>query len=84
MTLAIKPPTTTDSVSDKDATIEKITAQAIDESDNLSNDDEQEPHLHAKTFLVVFVVCLIYFAWNFALVGTGAASFALHIVSYIR
>lgn len=39
--------------------------------------DELEPHLHARTFLAVFAVCLIYFAQDFALVGAGAVSFTL-------
>jgi hypothetical protein len=30
------------------------------------------PHLHAKTFLTVFAVCLIYIAQTFTLVGAGA------------
>jgi hypothetical protein len=39
-----------------------------------SEDPSEEPqhHLHAKTFLAIFSVCLIYFAQDFALVGAGA------------
>lgn len=35
---------------------------------------EPQPHLHAKTFLALFAICLIYFSQTFALVGTGAVS----------
>lgn len=34
--------------------------------------DEPVPHLHAKTFLVVFAVCLIYFVQLINVVGAGA------------
>ncbi|KAK5655511.1 hypothetical protein OQA88_5782 [Cercophora sp. LCS_1] len=36
-----------------------------------SSDDELVPHLHAKTFLAVFAVCLIYSAQLVNLVGAG-------------
>ena len=36
--------------------------------------DEPVPHLHAKTFLTVFAVCLIYFAQLINVVGAGAVS----------
>jgi hypothetical protein len=36
--------------------------------------DEPAPRLHAKTFLAVFAVCLIYFAQLVSLVGAGAVS----------
>jgi hypothetical protein len=36
------------------------------------------PHLHAKTFLAVFAVCLIYIAQTFTLVGAGAVRFTPH------
>lgn len=35
---------------------EALTALSIEEN------EEPVPHLHAKTFLIVFAVCLIYFA----------------------
>lgn len=35
---------------------------------------EQAPHLHAKTYLAVFTVCLIYYAQLVNLVGAGAVS----------
>jgi hypothetical protein len=39
---------------------------------SIEDDDEQVPHLHAKTFLIVFSVCLIYFAQLINVVGAGA------------
>ncbi|KAK7408177.1 hypothetical protein QQX98_009644 [Neonectria punicea] len=33
---------------------------------------EPQPRVHAKTFLALFAICLIYFSQTFALVGTGA------------
>ncbi len=42
-----------------------------------SSGEEQVPHLHAKTFLAVFAVCLIYFAQVVSLVGAGAVSLCL-------
>lgn len=35
---------------------------------------EQVPHLHAKTYMAVFTVCLIYYAQIVNLVGAGAVS----------
>jgi len=43
-----------------------VTTNSIEER------DEPVPHLHAKTFLVVFAVCLIYFAQLINVVGSGA------------
>ncbi|KAG4444107.1 hypothetical protein IFR05_000460 [Cadophora sp. M221] len=39
---------------------------------SIEDTDEPVPHLHAKTFLVVFAVCLIYFAQLINVVGAGA------------
>ncbi len=47
---------------------------------SIEDDDEPVPHLHAKTFLVVFAVCLIYFAQLVNVVGAGAVSLMLHNV----
>lgn len=66
-----KPPLTPDSPSEKDATVETI-APRLGQSEG-----EPQPHIHAKTFLAVAAVCLIYFAQLFALVGAGAVSDAL-------
>ena len=40
----------------------------------LPEDAESNPHLHAKTFLAVFAVCLIYYVQVYNVVGAGAAS----------
>lgn len=66
-----KPPLTPESPSVKDSAIETTTPQLE------QIDDEIQPHIHAKTFLAVAAVCLIYFAQLFALVGAGAVSGAL-------
>ena len=42
-----------------------------------TNDDERVPQLHAKTYLALFTVCLIYFAQLVNLVGAGAVSDSL-------
>ncbi|RDW81826.1 MFS general substrate transporter-22 [Coleophoma cylindrospora] len=52
-------------------TIIKDAVASRGESDD-GQEDELAPHLHTKTFLAVFSVCLIYFAQDFALVGAGA------------
>ncbi|CZR66918.1 related to potential drug facilitator PEP5 [Phialocephala subalpina] len=39
---------------------------------SVEDNDEPVPHLHAKTFLTVFAVCLIYFAQLINVVGAGA------------
>lgn len=41
---------------------------------SIEDADEPVPHLHAKTFLIVFSVCLIYFAQLINVVGAGAVS----------
>ena len=41
---------------------------------SIEDQEELVPHLHAKTFLTVFAVCLIYFAQLINLVGAGAVS----------
>lgn len=68
-----KPPTTPESVSEKDKTTEEV-ANGIEDGSG-DQDDVPPPHVHAKTFLAVFAVCLIYFAQDFALVGAGAVSY---------
>ena len=37
-----------------------------------SSDDEPRPHLHYKTYLAIFAICLIYFAHIYNVVGAGA------------
>jgi hypothetical protein len=39
--------------------------------------DEPQPHVHAKTWLALFAICLIYFSQTIVLVGTGAVSHAI-------
>lgn len=63
------PSSSPESLSEKDTSNEK---GAISSTDSESHGDDPQPHLHAKTFLAVFAVCLIYFAQDFALVGAGA------------
>lgn len=41
-------------------------------SDGSVTSDEPAPHLHAKTFLAVFAVAMIYAAQLFSLIGAGA------------
>ncbi|KAF6824041.1 siderophore iron transporter [Colletotrichum musicola] len=41
-------------------------------SDGSLTSDEPAPHLHAKTFLAVFAVAMIYAAQLFSLIGAGA------------
>jgi hypothetical protein len=45
---------------------EQVTTSSIEDR------EEPVPHLHAKTFLTVFAVCLIYFAQLINVVGAGA------------
>lgn len=52
-------------------------APAVDVSsvgNDSASDDEPRARLHAKTFLAVFAIGLIYFAQIFALVGGGSVS----------
>ncbi|EGO52062.1 hypothetical protein NEUTE1DRAFT_50973 [Neurospora tetrasperma FGSC 2508] len=52
------------------------TAPSSQTNENKTSDgpesDDPVPHLHAKTFLAVFAVCLIYIAQLISLVGAGA------------
>jgi hypothetical protein len=43
---------------------------------SIEDNEEPVPHLHAKTYLAVFAVCLIYFAQLINVVGAGAVSLA--------
>jgi hypothetical protein len=56
---------------------EKPTEEKPSETAKTGIDDKNEPvpHLHAKTYLTVFAVCLIYFAQLINVVGAGAVSF---------
>lgn len=61
---------TQDQVSEKEKPSESVLANQHESSSE--SDREPMPHVHAKTFLAVFAVCLIYFAQVLALVGAGA------------
>lgn len=49
-------------------------------SDSSESLIEQKPHLHAKTYLAVGAVCLIYIAQLVCLVGAGAVSVLLFLI----
>ncbi|KAJ4384359.1 hypothetical protein N0V85_008383, partial [Neurospora sp. IMI 360204] len=53
---------------------EKAPPSQTNENDTSDGPDSDDPvpHLHAKTFLAVFAVCLIYIAQLISLVGAGA------------
>lgn len=70
-----------ESSTEKNSTVEVAShhPQNIEEDEN-----EPQPHLHAKTFLAVFAVCLIYFAQDFALVGAGAVSYSQVLLFLLR
>lgn len=69
-----KPPLTPESVSEKDAAVKEATEpfEAADETG-----DAPQPHLHAKTFLAVFSVFMIYAAQLFSIVGAGTQGVAI-------
>lgn len=50
----------------------KPTDSSSTSGSNSRSDDEPQPHLHARTFLAVVAVNLIYVAQLFALVGAGS------------
>ena len=55
--------------SGKNVTREKVLAK---HQQTDVDDAEPQAHLHARTFLAVFAMCLVYFAQDFALVGAGS------------
>lgn len=63
----------------KETRIEE-TEQASSKQDSSTGDDldEPNPHLHAKTFLAIFSICLTYFAQNFCIIGAGSVSYLLN------
>lgn len=63
---------TAESSAEKNNTVDEVASHHPQKIEEYGN--EPQPHLHAKTFLAVFAVCLIYFAQDFALVGAGAVS----------
>lgn len=57
------------------STHEKIeTEKPVVGTSTIEEKDEPVPHLHAKTYLTVFAICLIYFAQLINVVGAGAVS----------
>lgn len=50
------------------------TRAAIHDTPAVDGNDETKPHLHAKTYLAVFAVCLVYFCQIYAVVGAGSVS----------
>ena len=67
------PPST---ASEHDQHPEKGTVQSSQFAafDTASSRSEPRPHLHAKTFLAVFAICVIYFVQIYNVVGCGAVS----------
>lgn len=70
-------PTTSEAVvihekSDQPAGASQDALSKSGQSSEPSIEDEPVPHLHAKTFLIVFAVCFIYFAQLINVVGAGA------------
>ncbi|KAH7632551.1 major facilitator superfamily domain-containing protein [Sordaria sp. MPI-SDFR-AT-0083] len=65
------PPST---ASEHDQHPEKGTVQSSQFAafDTASSRSEPRPHLHAKTFLAVFAICVIYFVQIYNVVGCGA------------
>lgn len=74
------PIATSTNVSEKETATEDAVAKVAQSTDDEDAEPEFEPqpHLHAKTFLAVSAVYLIYFAQVFSLVGAGAVSFENH------
>ncbi|KAF4634266.1 hypothetical protein G7Y89_g3844 [Cudoniella acicularis] len=66
-TISEKSPATSQNV---ETEVEEVPAKLPESSED--EDKEPQPHLHARTFLAVFAVCLIYIAQVFSLVGAGA------------
>lgn len=61
---------------EKDQTLGSVQESLPSEKHSTSSIEDAEPvaHLHAKTYLTVFAVCLIYFAQLINVVGAGAVS----------
>lgn len=53
----------------------KETAKDVVKVEYSATQDEPQPHIHLKTYLAIFAVCLVYVAQNFAIVGAGAVSY---------
>jgi hypothetical protein len=71
---------TTDAPSDtpresKIVTDEKVRDHEVDTGSGSEEGPERVAHVHAKTYLTVFAVCMLYFAQLINVVGAGAVSF---------
>jgi len=64
--------TTTTTTTNIDKEVHSKTTSSSGGGDDNDSDNEPVPHLHAKTFLAVIAVCLIYMAQLVNLVGAGA------------
>jgi hypothetical protein len=69
-----------EAVATEPATVPRTVSDEVNEktwtanSSSIEDHEEPEPRLHAKTWLTVFAVCLIYFAQLINVVGAGAVS----------
>lgn len=65
-----------ETLSEENPSVENPSEEKPSETVKTSIEDKEEPvpHLHAKTYLTVFAVCLIYFAQLINVVGAGAVS----------
>jgi hypothetical protein len=57
--------------------------EKLPDAQSLEIEDREEPvpHLHAKTFLTIFAVCLIYIAQLINVVGAGAVSYTFSFLN---
>ncbi|KAI0128994.1 major facilitator superfamily domain-containing protein [Xylariales sp. AK1849] len=53
-------------------TTEQKSVGEVDGGSRSSDGDGPRPHVHLKTYIAIFAVCLVYVAQNFAIVGAGA------------
>jgi hypothetical protein len=77
MGLVQLPINTSEDVSEEETTTKEAATKVMEsvQDENAEHLSELQPHLHARTFLAVFAVCLIYFAQLFSIVGAGTVSF---------
>jgi hypothetical protein len=67
--------------SEENPSVENSSEEKLSETvkTSIEYSEEPVPHLHAKTYLTIFAVCLIYFAQVINVVGAGAVS-AIHLL----
>lgn len=69
---------------DAKAPVAQIQLEKSQDSTDSSDGMEEEPQkLHAKTYLTVFTMCLVYFAQVLNVVGAGAVSQIVYMPSGI-